>query len=374
MHFFATAAKGTEPALRDELRELAFRGVRADRGGVHFEGAWDEGYRACLWSRVALRVFTPVDSFDARNEREFYDAARGLDLSLALGEKQTLIVSSSSRGSRISHTQYLSQLTKDAIVDRIRDRTGRRPSVDRRDPDVHVFVHLVNDFATLYLDLAGEPLNRRGYRDPNAEAPLRETLAAAVVRYSGWDRKTPICDPLCGSGTLLIEAALAAWNVAPGLGRQRFGFERWSGFDAAGKARMVELRGNARALRRREAPRIFGSDASPEALEAARASARRAQVDLELSLCALRDFELPDPPGTLVTNPPYGHRIERNATLPRELSQLIDAHPDWRAALLLAEDDRATRTHRRPEQVRQVFNGDIDCVVRTYGVTAKSGV
>jgi 23S rRNA G2445 N2-methylase RlmL len=137
---------------------------------------------------------------------------------------------------------------------------------------------------------------------------------------------------------------------------------------------MVELRGNARALRRREAPRIFGSDASPEAVEAARASARRAQVDLELSLCALCDFELPNTPGTLVTNPPYGHRIERNAALPRELSQLIDAHPDWRAALLLAEDDQATRTHRRPDQVRQVFNGDIDCVVRTYAATAQSGV
>ncbi len=375
MHFFATAAKGTEPALRDELRELAFRGVRADRGGVHFEGAWDEGYRACLWSRIALRVFTPVGSFDARNEREFYDSVRDIDLSLALGESQTLIVGASSRNSRISHTQYLSQLTKDAIVDRIRDRSGRRPSVDRRDPDVHVFVHLANDFATLYLDLAGEPLSRRGYRDPNAEAPLRETLAAAVVRYSGWDRKSPLCDPLCGSGTLLIEAALAAWNVAPGLARQRFGFERWAGFDAAGKARMAELRGNARALRRREAPAIFGSDASPEALEAARASAKRARVELELSLCALRDFELPDtlPPGTLVTNPPYGHRIQRSSTLPRELSELIDAHPDWRAALLLAEDDRSTRTHRRPDQVRQVFNGDIDCVVRVYAEKTLAG-
>jgi len=372
MYFFAPAAKGTEPALRDELRELSFRGVRADRGGVHFEGDWDEGYRACLWSRIAQRVLTPVSSFEARNEREYYDAVRAIDLSRALGEKQTLLVSSSSRNSRISHTQYLSQLTKDAIVDRIRDRSGRRPSVDRRDPDVHVFVHLSRDFATLYLDLAGEPLHRRGYRDPNAEAPLRETLAAAVVRYSGWDRKTPLCDPLCGSGTLLIEAALAAWNVAPGLGRQRFGFERWAGFDAAGKARMAELRGNAAALRRRAAPPISGSDASPAALDAARASARRAKLDLELSLCALRDFELPVTPGTLVTNPPYGHRLERNASLPRELSQLVDAHPEWRAALLLPEDDQATRTHRRPEQVRQVFNGDIDCVVRCYAPTSQS--
>jgi putative N6-adenine-specific DNA methylase len=260
----------------------------------------------------------------------------------------------------------VSQLTKDAIVDRIRERTGSRPDVDRRDPDVHVFVHLVRDVATVYLDLAGEPLHRRGYRDAQAEAPLRETLAAAVIRFSGWDRRSPLVDPLCGSGTLLIEAAQLARAIAPGLSRRRFGFERWAAFGSAESFRLSELRAAARNAARAESPPLLGSDASPRAIEATRASARRAAVELELRAASLEDVVLPSAPGTLVTNPPYGRRLERGAGLERELSRLIDAHPEWHAALLLSSDDTRTRTHRRPTQVRPVFNGDIECDVRIY--------
>jgi putative N6-adenine-specific DNA methylase len=366
VRFFASAAKGTEPALRDELRELRFRGVRADRGGVHFEGEWDDAYRACLWSRIALRVLWPLASFPARGERELYDGVRALDLELALGVEQTLVVSAACRSSRLTHTQYLSQLTKDAIVDRIRERHGARPNVDKHDADVHVFVHLVNDTASVYLDLAGEALNRRGYRQADAEAPLRETLAAAVIGYSGWDRKSPFCDPLCGSGTLLIEAALAAANVAPGLFRKRFGFERWAEFGAAERKRLQELRDAARAAAHRDIPPILGSDASPRAIEAARSSAQRAGVTLELAVAPLHELTLPEAPGVLVTNPPYGHRLDRDPTLGRDLARLIDDHPDWNAALLLPAEDDRTRTHRRPTGVRQVFNGNIECVVRCY--------
>jgi putative N6-adenine-specific DNA methylase len=366
VEFFASAAKGTEPALRDELRELRFRGVRADRGGVHFEGAWEEGYRACLWSRIAQRVLAPLARFDAASERDLYDGVRSLDFSYAIDSRRTLAVSAACRSSGLTHTHYVSQLTKDAIVDRIRDRTGGRPDVDRRDPDVHIFVHLVRDVATIYLDLAGEPLHRRGYRDAQAEAPLRETLAAAVIRYSGWDRRSPFVDPLCGSGTLLIEAALLARAVAPGLARRRFGFERWAAFGPAESARLNELRVTAREAVRSESPPLVGSDASAQAIEGTRASARRAAVELNLRVASLDALRLPSGPGTLVTNPPYGRRLERGAGLERELSRLIDAHPEWNAALLLSADDSRTRTHRRPTQVRPVFNGDIECDLRIY--------
>jgi putative N6-adenine-specific DNA methylase len=238
---------------------------------------------------------------------------------------------------------------------------------------VHVFVHLVHDVATVYLDLAGEPLHRRGYRDPSAEAPLRETLAAALVRYSGWDRESPLVDPLCGSGTLVVEAALLAKNVAPGLSRKRFGFERWVSFGPAEAARMNELRAAARDAERRTLPPIFGSDASAQAIEAARASARRARVEVELRAVSLADLVLPDAPGTLVTNPPYGRRLERGPSLERELARLIDARADWNAALLLPADDNQTRTHRRPSLVRQVFNGDIACDVRIYAARPPAG-
>jgi len=365
MKLFASAAKGTEPALRDELRELRFRGVRADRGGVHFEGDQREAYRACLWSRVALRVMTPLATFDAPDEARLYAGVREVSLESTLSPRQTLVVSAACRSSRLTHTQYLCQLTKDAVVDRIRDRAGARPSVDKRDADVHLFLHLVKDVATLYLDFAGTSLHERGFRVREAEAPLRETLAAAVVRYSGWDRASPCFDPVCGSGTLLVEAGLWAKNVAPGLGRERFGFERWAGFDASEEAAMRELRGEARAAIKTEVPPLFGRDIAEGALATARQAAERAGITLELAQGSLADAEDPTA-GAVVANPPYGKRLERPAELSRDLARLVDRQMDSNIALLMAEDQPIGHTRRRPEPPRQLFNGDIACVVRTW--------
>jgi 23S rRNA G2445 N2-methylase RlmL len=366
MQFFATAAKGTEPALRDELRELRFDGVRADRGGVHFEGEMGEGRRACLWSRIAIRVLAPLASFSAPDERAYYEAVHAVDLDPVLTAKHTLVVSSACRSSRITHTEYLNQLTKDAVVDRIRERHGARPSVDKHDADVHLFVHLVKDEATLYLDLAGEPLHRRGYRAHSAEAPLKESLAAAVVRYSGWDRESPFVDPMCGSGTLAVEAALWAKNLAPGLARQRFAFERWASFDDAARSQMAELREAARAAVRADIPPIFARDASERALKLAKSAARGAGVDVAFAVGSLADFEQPEA-GAVVSNPPYGKRLERALDLPRDLARLVDRHPDARVALLMAAEQPLGRTRRKPEPVREVFNGNIQCVVRVWG-------
>jgi putative N6-adenine-specific DNA methylase len=210
LRLFATAAKGTEAALRDELIELGFRGVRADRGGVHFDGPRREGYRACLWSRIAVRVLEPVTSFDCAGQAALYEGVAAHDFSDVLSPSHTLAVSAASRSSELSHTQYVAQRTKDAIVDRLRERFGERPDVERADPDVHVFVHLADDFATVYLDHAGAPLHQRGYRKGLAEAPLKETLAAAVLRLAGFEAEGPALDPMCGSGTVAIEAALLA--------------------------------------------------------------------------------------------------------------------------------------------------------------------
>jgi 23S rRNA G2445 N2-methylase RlmL len=364
--FFATAAKGTEPALRDELRELRFRNVRADRGGVHFEGDPSEGYRACLWSRIAVRVLEPRASFEAPGERALYDHVRALDLGDAIDAKRTLVVSAACRSSRLTHTQYLSQLTKDAIVDRIRDKSGARPNVDKRDADVHVFVHLVKDVATVYLDLAGEPLHRRGYREPGGEAPLKETLAAAIVRLSHWDRKSELADPMCGSGTLLLEAALWARNVAPGLLRPRFGFERFCRFDESQAARWRELREQAAAAQLPHGPPVFGSDTDRDALDRAARAAERAGIDVSLLWQELRDYPTKSSPGTFVSNPPYGHRLERGANLSRELATLVDRHPSASVALLMAADQPMGHTRRRPEPLHRLWNGDIECVVRRY--------
>jgi putative N6-adenine-specific DNA methylase len=365
MQFFATAAKGTEPALRDELRELRVQGVRADRGGVHFEGDRRAAYRGCLWSRIALRVLTPLATFDAVDEDRLYAGVRAVALDEVLDASRTLVVSAACRSSRLTHTGYLCQLTKDAVVDRIRDRSGSRPSVDKRDADVHLFLHLVKDVATLYLDFAGQSLHERGLREPSAVAPLRETLAAAVVRYSGWDRKSPFVDPACGSGTLLLEAGLWAKNVAPGLARDVFGFERWVGFDAAERSALQTLREEARAAERSEVPLLVGRDVSEPALALVRKSATRAGLGVRLSLGALADAE-EQSAGAIVANPPYGRRLERPAELARDLARLVDRHPAAAIAFLMAEEQPIGHTRRRPRPPRELFNGDIACVLRSW--------
>jgi putative N6-adenine-specific DNA methylase len=365
MKFFATAAKGTEPALRDELRDLRFEKVRADRGGVHFEGDMRAGYRACLWSRIALRVLSPLSTFEAASEDALYQGVRAIELDDTLDSERTLVVSAACRSSALTHTGYLCQLTKDAVVDRIRDRHGSRPSVDKRDADVHLFLHLVKDVATLYLDFAGASLHERGFRAPGALAPLRETLAAAVVRYSGWDRKSPFVDPACGSGTLLIEAGLWAKNVAPGLSRAQFGFERWVSFGEPERRALAELRDEARAAVRTDVPPLSGGDVSEAALVQARQAARSAGLDLRLAVGPLEATKSTDA-GAIVANPPYGKRLERPAELARDLGRLVDRHPYSRVGFLLAEEQPIAHTRRRPVPPRQLFNGDIACVFRAW--------
>lgn len=365
VNFFATAAKGTETALRDELLELAFSEVRADRGGVHFAGTRREAYRACLWSRIAVRVLEPFARFPCADEDVLYEGVSACDFSEVLSPKHTLSVSAACRGSRLTHTQYIAQRTKDAIVDRQRERHGSRADVDRNDPDLHVFVHLVRDQATVYLDHAGAPLHLRGYRLEHGEAPLKENLAAAVLRLSGFDPEHAVVDPMCGSGTLLLEAALWATRRAPGLLRERFGFERWQSFDAAERAAMSELRQQARAAILPQSPPIIGSDISPEVLRIARENAARAGVELTLSETSTSQARPQYERGLLIANPPYGERLSHSPELPRELARLIDRFPDWHAGLLMKEQQALGRTRRKP-RLYSLYNGDIACELRTY--------
>ena len=365
MRFFITAAKGTEPALRDELRELRFAAVRADRGGVHFEGEWVAGFRACLTTRIGLRVLTPVAQFSCPDEDALYDGVQSFDWSGVLSPRQTLSVSAVARDSRLTHTQYIAQRTKDAIVDQQRKRHNARSSVDLRDADVPVFVHLVKNEASVHLDLAGVSLHMRGYRLDAGGAPLKENLAAAVLRYSGWDRDSELCDPMCGAGTLAIEAAAWAANVAPGLARERFAFERWASHDAARRRELADLRAELRAAVSSKPAPVLASDNDAEVLELGRKNARRARVDVTFERQALGQVRR-EGPGALVCNPPYGRRLRAAPELGRELARMVDQHQLRNVALLMEAEQPLGRTHRRPETPRSVFNGDIECVVRLY--------
>lgn len=360
--FFVTAAKGTEPLLRDELRELGFRRVRAERGGVRFGASEADAYRACLWTRIGLRVMEPLASFACPDADALYAGVHALDLERFVDASRTLTVRAAGTTAALNNTQFIAQRTKDAVVDRIRARRGARPSVDREDADLVLFLHLARDTATLYADYSGSSLHARGLRVAAGEAPIKEHLAAALVRYSGWDGRAPLVDPMCGAGTLLIEAALWARRVAPGLTRERFGFERWPSFGAKERELLARLRDEARAGERPLEAEIVGSDRDREAIARAKANAERAGVKLAWHERALGDVE-PGAAGTLVANPPYGERLEQDRGLSRELDRLLHRFASHGRALIVP---RGFSSRRRPERWLAVWNGPIACELRYY--------
>lgn len=366
--FFATAAKGTEPALRDELRELRLRGVRADRGGVHFEGTIGDAARACIWSRVAVRILLEIATFDAPDGASLYAGVRAVDFGRWMSAKTTLAVRATCRSSKLTHSQFVAQKTKDAIVDGLRDRFGARPDVALDDPDAGVAVHLARDHATVYLDVGGGSLHERGWRSRSGEAPLRETLAAPMLRLSGWDRERPLVDPMCGSGTIAIEAAAWSRRMAPGLSRGRFGFERWASHDDTEQTGMRELRGEARAAALPTGPPVRASDVDPRAIERARGNAREAGVEIVLERRDVRDLEPLDPPGFVVTNPPYGERIAAEATLFADLARAAGRLKGHTIAILAGTPSISRAMRREPDRWWILYNGPIECRLLVYTI------
>ena len=366
MRFFATAANGTEPALRDELRELRLPGIRADRGGVHFEGDLPHAARACLWSRIAVRILMEVGSFDARDESALYEGTRHVGWTEWVTPRTTLAVRASCRASRLTHSQFIAQKTKDAIVDVVRESAGSRPSVDRDDPDVAVALRLAKDYATVYLDVGGASLHERGWRTRTGLAPLRETLAAAMLRLSGWNREDRFVDPMCGSGTLAIEAATWSRNMAPGLGRPRFGFERWASHDDDMRTRIRDMRDRARAAVRNEGPEIVASDVDPAAIEMARGNARDAHVGLVLRQADVCELE-PLPAGTtIVSNPPYGERLDATAAFYEGVAGALRRARGERVALLAGTPAIERALGQAPDRWRILYNGPIECRLLVY--------
>jgi putative N6-adenine-specific DNA methylase len=365
LDFFATAAKGTEGALRDELREIGVPGVRADRGGVHFGGEFADALRACLDSRIAVRILWRLAAFEARGAEALYAGVGAVDWTPILTPKQTLSVRAASRDSLLRHTDFVALKTKDAVVDQLRKRHGSRPSVDAEDPDVGVFVHLQRDRAQVYLDVSGESLHKRGWRALHNEAPLKETLAAAVLRLSGWDRVVPLRDPMCGSGTLAIEASLWACRVAPGLARTRLGIERWALFDVPLRRRLKELRDEARLAALTRGPEVGASDVDAEAVAITRENAHLAGVGITVSRRDVRDLEPTDPPGVVVVNPPYGERLAGGEALYRDMAKAF-ARLKGHRVCVLAGTPAIERALGRPDSWLKLFNGALECRLLTY--------
>ena len=374
MRFFATCARGTEGALRRELAALRLPAVRGERGGVAFEGRMEHGMRACLWSRTAMRVLLQVGRFPAADAGALYQGARSVDWTPWLTTRTTLAVEVSGSSPSITHSGYAALKVKDAVVDALRERLGARPDVDPADPDVRLVLHLAPGEAALALDLAGEPLHRRGWRAAVTEAPLKETLAAAVLSLGRVPADRPMVDPMCGSGTLCIEQALAARRLAPGLGRA-FGFQRWPGYRGAWQSAWDRMKEEARAgaLPRAPAP-ILGRDRSARALGAARHNAGAAGVaaDVAFEEGDARDLEPVAREGTLCFNPPYGERLAARPLqlggLYRGLAQMMRRHRGWTAVVLSGSPLFEREVGLDPEVTHRLWNGPMEVRLLRYRI------
>lgn len=368
MEFFATAIPGTEKALRDELSELGFKSTRLNRGGIPFIGELEDGWRACLLSRIAQRIHLVLSRYQAQDEKALYEGAREVDWSLFLSPEHTLSVSAFCHSSNLTHSAFISQKIKDAIVDRLREQYGERPNVDRDDPDVRVFVYLAKNKATLYVDLSGDALFQRGYRLEKGDAPIKENLAAAMLRLSGWDRKSPICDPMCGSGTIVIEAALWARNVAPGIFRERFGFERWANYDDAAGDSMRRLRGEARRNANGDMPKILASDIDQEVLDRASSNAKRAGVRIKFTQADVAETRFDGMRRFVVTNPPFNERIQVNSDFYRKLGAAMSRLHGCRVGIICEHNEPMKHIPVKETEVFELKNGNLDCFFSLFDI------
>ncbi len=369
--FFATCPRGLELLLAEELRVLGAEKVHAVGGGVQFAGTFSLCYRANLESRIASRVLWQVARADYRSEEDIYRAAYAPRWTDWLDSSRTIRVDLSATRSPLASLNFAALKIKDAVCDKIRRLSGRRPSVDTRHPDIPIQGHLTEDKFTLYLDATGEPLFKRGQRIATREAPLRENLAAGILRLAGWHPGLPLLDPMCGSGTFLIEAAHMALDIAPGLGRH-FAFEQFKNFDARLWRQLLE---QSRARQKpRTALEIYGSDISGQAIQAARANLLAAGLDKFISLKRADVLEIAAPAksGMIVTNPPYGVRLGEQPKLAEFYPKLGDAlkkrFTGWRVYLLSADMRLPKLIHLAVSKRTPLFNGALECRLFEYAM------
>ena len=373
MKFFAACAKGLEYLLADELLALGASRASAALAGANFEGEPEVAYRAVMFSRLASRVHWPLAEFDCANENDLYQGVHAIDWPAHLDAEGTLAVDAHVSGPALTHERYAAQRTKDAIVDRMRAAHGVRPSVDTESPDLRVSLVVRKGRGIISIDLGGGPLHRRGWRQSQGEAPLKENLAAGMLVRGGWPKiyaeGGALLDPMCGSGTLLIEGVLMAADEAPGLRRLAGTLPtRWKQFDELLWSR-IETEARQRAQTGRAALRqvFFGADLDPRALQSAVANADRAGVAEWISL-ERRDIAALVAPGAarglVVCNPPYDARLAADPALYRALGDALrSAVPDWRAVLLCGSQELAQATGLRASKRYAFFNGALECTL-----------
>ena len=382
LQLFLPCAAGVEGFLADEVHRLT--GLAGDdlltgRGGITLRASWRDAMRLNLYSRLAQRVLVQLSHTPYRNEQDIYEAASAVAWEIWFTTRETFKVEVTAQHSPLKSLNFAGLKIKDAVADRFRHKKGERPSVETQWPHVRIYGHLTSDHATLYIDTSGEPLFKRGWREDKGEAPLKETLAAAMIAASGWDARAALYDPCCGSGTIAIEAAQVACNIAPGLLR-RFGFERLLPYQAHVWKPLWE---EAKAQQRAPTAPVFGSDVAFRMVDFAQRNAERAGVAEAVQFRggdALQRMPPTDEPGVMLVNPPYGERIETAGVAGRsqggrERAETEDGgdfftqlaahwkknYPGWTAWVLTPDLKLPSRMRLKESRRVPMWNGPIEC-------------
>lgn len=386
MNFFLTCPKGVELLLEEELHALGIDETRQTVAGVYFQGELEDAYRVCLWSRLANRVLMSLHQFEVETAEQLYAGVQAINWLDHMRPEGSLTIDFNGRTDGINNTHFGALKTKDAIVDQIRAQTGRRPMVERQTPDIRINVHIQRGVATLSLDLSGDSLHRRAYRLRAGEAPLKENLAAALLIRCGWpaaaEERPLLVDPMCGSGTLLIEAVMMAADIAPGLHRRYYGFNRWLQHKRDIWQSLIQ---DAEA--RRDAglmtltTKFAGRDMDSKVLRTAKDNAARAGVDafIEFRSGRIEDMQRVDLPeaetGLMLTNPPYGERLGEESQLMflyRHLGDLLKRQfPGWQAAIFTGNPELCKVMGLRADKQYKFFNGAIESRLFIYGISDK---
>lgn len=373
---FASTARGLEELLKTELEALGASQCKVAQGGVYFQADDRVMYQSLLWSRLASRILLPLNDFDVYSDLDLYLGVQAIDWSEIFDVNDTFVVHFTGTNEEIRNSQYGALKVKDAIVDSFVRKLDQRPDVARQEADIRINVYLNKERASVALDLSGDSLHIRGYRDLAGQAPLKETLAAAIIGRSGWQKNTPMVDPMCGSGTLLIEAAMIAADRAPGLYRQHWGFNAWLKHNPELWREVVtEAQVRFRQGLKDTTSRFYGFDIDKRVLDMARANARRAGLQDLITFnhgdaAALENPVKTDIKGTIISNPPYGERLESEPALialHSQFGRIVKARfPGWRLSIFSASPELLSCLQLRSEREFKAKNGPLDCVQKNY--------
>ena len=371
MKYVAKTFLGLEDVLCDELKALGAQNIRKERRAVSFEGDLSLMYRTNVWLRTASRVLKTIRSFEASDADTIYREVKKIEWDEYMSVGQTFVVNATVYSDSFRNSQFVSYRTKDAIADFFNEKYGKRPSVRLTNPDIYVNIHISNNQCTVSLDSSGDSLHKRGYRSVQTKAPINEALAAGMIQLSGWRGDSNFVDFMCGSGTLLIEAALIALNIPPGIFRKQFAFEKWNDFDADLFEEILNDDSEERDFRHK----IYGSDLSTKAIEIATQNIKSAGLGryIELKTANVSDFEAPMGKSIIISNPPYGKRLTDNniynlySTIGQTLKHRCLGMDVW---IISSDSELLKSIGLKPSKKIPLLNGDLECELWKFEIFA----